>query len=170
MPVWKNFPQAPSCPLFRIYVSLMLHCNALCCPPCQIRWPCFVWPTILFTPDIFHFLLTWRVFPPSPLSLNSERSVPEIQASSISWTPSIIGQQSSFAPPHIYCITISLFWEYPSWIVPEVSCQTKTLWSFTLSFAGEAFLRRPEHHFFQRNPIFYVRPKELLNSKHVTRI
>ena len=114
---------------------------ALCCPPCQIKWPCFVWPTILFTPDIFHFLLTWRVFPPSPLSLNSERSVPEIQASSISWTPppSIIGQQSSFAPPHIYCLTISLFWEYPSWIVPEVSCQTKTLWSFTLSFAGETF-------------------------------
>ena len=114
--------------------------TALCCPPCQVKWPCFVWPTILFTPDIFHFLLTWRVFPPSPLSLNSERSVPEIQASSISWTPSIIGQQSSFAPPHIYCLTISLFWEYPSWIVPEVSCQTKTLWSFTLSFAGETFL------------------------------
>ena len=51
-----------------------------------------------------------------------------------------IGQQSSFAPLRIYCITISLFWEYPSWIVPEVSCQTKTLWSFTLSFAGETFL------------------------------
>ena len=29
MPVWKSFPQAPSCPLFRIYVSLMLHCAAL---------------------------------------------------------------------------------------------------------------------------------------------
>ena len=29
MPVWKSFPQAPSCPLFRIYVSLMMHCAAL---------------------------------------------------------------------------------------------------------------------------------------------
>ena len=37
-------------------------------------------------------------------------------------------------------------------------------------FAGEAFLRSPEHHLFQRNPIFYVRPKELVNSRHVTRI
>ena len=29
LPVWKGFPQAPTCPLFRIYVSLMLHCAAL---------------------------------------------------------------------------------------------------------------------------------------------
>ena len=59
---------------------------ALCCPPCQVKGPCFVWPTILFTPDTIHFRLTWRAFPPAPLSLNSERSGPEIQASSFSWT------------------------------------------------------------------------------------
>ena len=60
--------------------------DALCCPPCQVKGPCFVWPTILFTPDTIHFRLTWRAFPPTPLSLNSERSGPEIQASSFSWT------------------------------------------------------------------------------------
>ena len=59
---------------------------ALCCPPCQVKVPCFVWPTVLFTPDTIHFRLTWRAFPPTPLSLNSERSGPEIQASSFSWT------------------------------------------------------------------------------------
>ena len=57
--------------------------TALCCPPCQVKWPCFVWPTILFPPDIFTSDSLGGHFPPL---FNSERSGPEIQASSFSWT------------------------------------------------------------------------------------
>ena len=82
MPVWKSLPQAP--PAF--FSSYLFHCSCIVLPSSSGLGALFCLSHYSF--HAIYCLLTWRAFPPPPLSIDSE--------SSASWNPGVIVLRNSF--------------------------------------------------------------------------